>query len=147
MPTQRLEEGAWLHPARLPLGAGWQGYCTAPGHEGELPAPEELHQGCNLGYAVSCPRLPKERGWDAVRFAVAGEHESGLGLAYVCERNHLPVEHGTLEYRFADQVWLNQHNDPRLQMMAQCFLASWQRRSQTVPPSSAAETENIHEPV
>src|SRR5215472_1924991 len=138
MPTQRLEEGAWLHPSRLPLGAGWQGYCTAPGHEGELPAPADLHHGCNLGYAVTCPRLPQERAWDAVRFGVAGESESGVRLAYVCERNHRPSEHGTLEYRFADQAWLNRHADPRIQKMAECCMVSWLRRSQT-PTKSEAE--------
>ena len=56
MPTHKYEDGTWLHPFRLPLGGGWKGYCTAPGREGEVPSPEQLHHACNLGYARSCGR-------------------------------------------------------------------------------------------
>ncbi len=39
MPVSRLEKMVLgLHPARLPLGGGWCGQCTAPGHEGEIPS-------------------------------------------------------------------------------------------------------------
>src|SRR5260370_2007562 len=71
MPVEKLENGAWPHPARLPLGCGWSGCCTAPGHEGEVPSAHQLHE-CNLGYALGCGRLPKQRTWDAVRFFVMG---------------------------------------------------------------------------
>jgi hypothetical protein len=69
MPVEKLENGAWLHPGRLPLGCGWSGQCTAPGHAGEVPSQEELREFCNLGYAEGCGRLPRERAWDSVRFA------------------------------------------------------------------------------
>ena len=46
MPVQKLD-GAWLHPSRLPLGAGWDGHCSAPGHEGTRPSDQELHEFCN----------------------------------------------------------------------------------------------------
>ena len=71
MPTSKLEDGGWLHPSRLPLGGGWTGHCSAPGHEGAEPTNQELRELCNLGYAASCPRLPKERAYDAVRFSIA----------------------------------------------------------------------------
>ena len=60
MPVQKLD-GAWLHPSRLPLGAGWDGHCSAPGHEGARPSDQELQEFCNLGYAAKCSRLPAER--------------------------------------------------------------------------------------
>lgn len=68
--------------------------------------------------------MPADRVWDAVRFAVCRETESGLCLAYVCERNHLPAEHGELQYQVADQRWLKPHEDRRIQRMAECFLES-----------------------
>jgi hypothetical protein len=143
MPVERLQ-GAWQHPARLPLGGGWRGHCTAPGHEGERPEEQILESLCNLGYADECRWSPKERAWDALRFAVAVSPvtdqqvqaaRSGsavpariLRLHYVCERNHLPVEHGDLEYDLARTIWLRRHDDPRLQKMAECFLDSYLKK-------------------
>jgi len=144
MPTRRFEDGEWLHPARLPLGCGWEGYCTAPGHEGAVPEPARLQQECNLGYASSCPHLPEVRAWDAVRFAVTGEQESRICVTYVCERRHLPVEHGNLEYRVQDAHWTSLHPDPRVQKMAECFLESWIQKTRSTTPNDI-QSESIYE--
>jgi len=143
MPVARLEYGSWPHPARLPLGGGWCGHCTAPGHEGELPPQDVLEAFCNLGYASSCNWSPAERVWDAVRFAVSAppdfaEHAAPqkvaalparlLVLRYVCERDHRPVEHGDLEFDLAQAVWLRRHDDARIQKMAECFLESYLKK-------------------
>jgi|SRR5271155_102899 len=147
MPVEKLESGAWLHAARLPLGAGWRGYCTAPGHEGEAPSPEELHEFCNLGYAQGCPRLPRERMWDSVRFGarlVGSDKESGVGgriqVRYVCELAHRPMEHGVLEFDAAEACWIDRHRDSRLQRMAECFLESYveKKRQQQVTRAAAS---------
>ena len=135
MPTERLENGSWPHPARLPLGCGWSGHCTAPGHEGELPAQDILEAFCNLGYASGCLWTPLERAWDAVRFSVAapagGEKRSTrvLRLVYVCERGHLPVESGELQFDLQSATWRVQHEDSRLQKMAECFAESYLRKA------------------
>jgi hypothetical protein len=135
MPVEKLENGSWPHPARLPLGSGWRGHCTAPGHEGEVPPQHILEAFCNLGYASSCGWTPPERTWDAVRFAVAAPAEAGmrgeasvLRLHYVCERNHLPGEHGDLEFDLPRATWLRRHDDARLQKMAECFLESYLKK-------------------
>jgi hypothetical protein len=144
MPVEKLE-GTWPHPSRLPLGCGWRGYCTAPGHEAETPSQDVLEAFCNLGYASGCTWAPRERAWDAVRFAVAAptevDHRSkGAGdvgpvlpmirVIYVCERNHRPVERGELEFDPRGSQWLRRHADARLQKMAECFLGSFlQKRS------------------
>jgi hypothetical protein len=142
MPVARLENGSWPHPARLPLGGGWCGHCTAPGHEGELPSQDVLEAFCNLGYASSCSWSPPERLWDAVRFAVSApldatasaEARDGaarsrvLVLRYVCERDHRPVAHGDLEFDLARAVWLRRHDDARVQKMAECFLESYLKK-------------------
>ena len=131
MPVERLENGMWPHAPRLPLGCGWSGNCTAPGHEGETPAPEDLQEFCNLGYAERCGRLPRERAWDSVRFTahtVCAEGKNGrerIQIRYVCERDHRPAEHGTLEFDVATACWLERHRDNRVQRMAECFLASY----------------------
>jgi hypothetical protein len=139
MPMEKLEDGIWPHPARLPLGCGWRGHCAAPGHEGEIPSQEELREFCNLGYAEGCSRLPRERAWDAVRFAVTAasaetEREKGtpgnrVRLRYVCERGHRPAEHGTLEFNVAESQWAECHPDRRVQQMAECFVAEYLNRS------------------
>lgn len=129
---EKLENGTWLHASRLPLGCGWSGRCSAPGHEGEIPSNDELRDFCNLGYAEGCGRLPPERPWDAVRFAarrVGSEGENGdrarIHLRYICERGHCPAEHGVLEFDPIREQWANPHRDDRVQRMAECFLASY----------------------
>lgn len=147
MPIEKLENGTWLHASRLPLGCGWSGHCTAPTHEGEAPSQEELQDFCNLGYARACPRLPRERLWDAVRFAgqsvgKGGENGSPgrIRVLYICEREHRPVEHGFVEFDMAEAQWLKRHEDSRVQRMAECFLASYMegRKGQGVSQAAAS---------
>ena len=153
MPVEKLENGTWPHPARLPLGAGWSGRCTAPGHEGEIPAQTALEEFCNLGYAARCGRLPLDRAWDAVRFSVTsgaqikrvqGSPSTGsktndcdgtrglpnriVQLRYVCERDHQPVENGRLEFDAGGARWVQRHPDDRVQKMAECFMESHMAR-------------------
>lgn len=137
VPTQKLENGAWLHPSRLPLGAGWSGRCSAPGHEGVEPTEPELAEGCNMGYASRCARLPLERSCDAVRFSVARDRGANISLWFVCEAAHHPVEHGTLEYSMVSQAWTSSHRDSRIQKMAECYLQSYMLRR--IPPAAAGD--------
>ena len=135
MPVERVENGSWLHAERLPLGCGWNGHCTAPGHEGETPSQHELQDFCNLGYAEGCGRLPRERAWDSVRFAVKrvgndSQNETGrrIHIRYTCERGHRPTEHGTLEFDAFEARWIEPHGDSRVQRMAECFLESYMEK-------------------
>jgi hypothetical protein len=138
MPTSKLEDGGWLHPSRLPLGGGWSGQCCAPGHEGTEPTDQEVHDFCNLGYAASCPRLPKERAYDAVRFSIARDQGDRLQVWFVCESGHLPAGHGTLEYDLSLGRWASSHSDSRIQKMADCYLQSYLlRRAQPATATSS----------
>jgi len=143
MPVAKIENGNWPHPARLPLGCGWSGHCTAPGHEGQSPSQDILEAFCNLGYASTCTWAPAQRLWDAVRFAVnsppgqegqrksvreSNEPSRILRLSYICERDHRPIEHGELEFDIPTGSWLKPHNDARIQKMAECFLESYLRK-------------------
>lgn len=130
MPARR-SQAAWLHSSRLPLGAGWEGTCTAPGHQDAIP---NFFEACNLGYASDCPWLPAERKWDAVRFAVARDGEEQSLLTYVCEKDHQPAEHGTLAFRLHDGECLQPHPDPRIQKMGECFLAARKDREASPVP-------------
>lgn len=145
MPVERLDDGSWPHPARLPLGCGWQGHCTAPGHGGEVPSPEELREFCNLGYAENCSRIPPDRAWDAVRFSLIAPNPGAIEncpnsvyLRFVCERGHRPAEHGLLEFNVAESRWAEPHPDCRVQQMAECFFAEhWGRKKrQEAGPAS-----------
>jgi hypothetical protein len=136
LPTRKADTITWLHPSRLPLGAGWAGECCAPGHEGSPPSAEELRDFCNLGYATACPHLPRERSYDAVRFSIARDRGSRLVVWFVCEAGHRPAghspaDHGKLEYDLADGQWTNSHPNAQIQKMAECYLESYLlRRSQ-----------------
>ena len=140
MPVEPFAGGAWMHPCRLPLGGGWRGHCTAPGHEGEVPSDLELHQSCNLGYASACPRCPLERARDALRFGVTGETTRRVLVSYVCEREHRPAQHGCLEFDLALGDWIAPHRDPRIQKMAACYLQSYLQRKSDPAASSAPQS-------
>lgn len=139
MPTHRAANGSWLHPTRLPLGSGWNGYCCAPGHQGTEPSDEEIRELCNLGYAHGCRRLPQERPWDAIRFSVARHGDTRIVLCFVCEAAHHPVEHGTLEYDPSLARWVSSHRDLRVQRMAECYLDSYLlRKNQPMAGSTSS---------
>ena len=138
MPVAKLENGQWPHPARLPLGCGWTGHCTAPGHEDQTPSQDIVEAFCNLGYASGCTWAPLQRACDAVRFSVAKpEGRSGhtetppegvLKLFYTCERDHRPVAHGDLLIDLLTTTWLRRHEDARVQRLAECFLDSYLKK-------------------
>ncbi len=121
MPEQKLEAD-WPFPQRLPLGSGWAGTCTAPGHEGVRPGEEELKSGCNLGYAKTCSRLPVERHADAVRFCLGEEQDGVVHVRFACERAYLPAGYGELLYEKVSGAWLLKHEDARVQRMAECYV-------------------------
>ncbi len=132
LPTERVASDLWPHRARLPLGDGFSGVCTAPGHEGEAVAEQELKDFCNLGYAKCCPHLPEERHADAVRFIVTQDHENVIALYYTCERDHAPRDHGAMQYDCAQRRWASTHADARIQRMAECYLQSYLSRKSTI---------------
>ncbi len=146
MPVEKLENVNWLHATRLPLGCGWSGRCSAPGHEGETPSQEELREFCNLGYAEGCARLPREREWDSVRFAARtlgdaqNRTEARILVRYVCEREHRPAGSGTLEFDAFESRWVERHRDDRVQRMAECFLVSFleKKKKQEVARAAAS---------
>ncbi len=127
-PTERAENIALPHPARLPLGAAWRGACAAPGADLVQLGEVEL-ESCNLGYAHACPRLPQQRTADAVRFIMSKQCPDRLQVQYVLEAKHLPVAHGVLEYDLGAAAWSISHSDRRIQKLADCFLQSYLERN------------------
>ena len=81
-----------------------------------------------------------QRAWDAVRFCVSTESELFVQVAFVCEKDHLPVEHGKLEYRIQDAVWTKAHADSRVHRLAECFLQSWLQKGRVSGEEARAET-------
>ncbi len=127
VPREVVADGSWLHPSRLPLGAGWNGNCRASGQE--IAAPEtHVREFCNLGYAKACPHLPPQRDWDAVRFSVANTSPDQIVLCFVCELDHAPIDHGKLTFDLKRGSWLDEKVDPRVLTLATCFLQTYRAR-------------------
>lgn len=126
-PSDRNRTLSWPFPARLPLGAGFNGTCRA-GSEETTPTEAELRDFCNIGYARGCSRMPKACASDGVRFAVARDEESRIILHYVSEREHEPVEYGRLEYDCATKTWAAPLRDICLQRQADCYLSVYLER-------------------
>ncbi|MGC2324753.1 MAG: hypothetical protein WA463_19115 [Terriglobales bacterium] len=135
IPTERFHDGAWPHRARLPLGDGWRGLCTASADQQFVPSDDQLRRFCNLGYAGQCQRIPNQHRYDAVRFSVARDREQRVQICYVLEVSHCPGTHGMLEYDAAGCCWTTRHPDPRVQAMAACYLESYFQRSRAGAPA------------
>jgi len=127
VPREIVNDGPWLHPSRLPLGAGWSGHCCAA-EQYVAPTDAAIRDFCNLGNATACPHLPRERDWDAIRFSVARTSVEQITLWYVCELAHAPVEHGKLTFDRVEERWLNPHADSRVQRLAACYLETYRSR-------------------
>ncbi len=123
LPSEKFDDGGWLHPSRLPLGSGWRGLCTASSQPEMVPSDEQLKEFCNLGYAATCPHLPQERPWDAVRFSVTHDCEDRIFLDYVCVDG---------------AQWTRSHRDTRIQKMAECYLDSYLRKTASRKSITAA---------
>lgn len=138
IPTHRMETELWRFRERLPLGDGWGGCCAAPGHGGAVPGEDEVRDFCNLGYALDCWRLPRQRACDAVRFGVARDRNHRIEISWVRESGHRPVDHGTLQYDASAHRWGRAHPDGRVQKLAECYLQSYLSRKGRGAASSLA---------
>ena len=131
MPIEKLENGTWLHASRLPLGCGWSGHCTAPGHEGEVPSQEELRDFCNLGYAEGCTGCPvSEPGIQCVSVRELGNGwqewaPGAFGCVTFASAAIVPRKTASWSSMRMEARWANPHPDSRVQRMAECFLASY----------------------
>lgn len=128
IPREILNDGSWLHPLRLPLGAGWSGDCCATGQE-MAGDPTHNRNFCNLGYAAACPHLPQHRDWDAVRFSVASSGEGQITVLYACELKHAPVAHGTLTFDVRNERWREPHPDARVHRLANSYVHAYRART------------------
>lgn len=126
-PSEKNRTIAWAFPARLPLGAGFNGTCRASCQE-ISPTETELRDYCNIGYARGCSHMPETRLLDGARFAIARDEESRIILHYVNERDHEPVEYGRLEYDCIARSWPVPLHDDCLQRQAECYLAAYLER-------------------
>ena len=153
MPTHVCSEPLWPHPQRLPLGAGYFGYCTADGNTSpepgtrELRAPDarQLKDCCNMGYARSCARLPQDRTADANRFFVARAGNE-LIVTYCSERDHAPAGNGVLHFDPVVKQWAERHPNVCLQRQAECAVESFLRRcASNAAAATAARDSHSHE--
>ncbi len=140
-PTAVSNEIAWLHPSRLPLGAGFEGHCDAPGYEGCAPTSEQIKEHCNMGYALSCTRLPENRECDAVRFGIVRESAAYVTVWFIFETAHRPAGHGTLEFNISNGQWITVHPTPRIQKLADCYVHAYLARKHFTPHAPLLETD------
>lgn len=127
VPTEKADDLAFPHPARLPLGAAWRGTCAAPGHENEILGNQEI-ECCNLGYAKSCPRLPEKRAADAVRYGIAKESAINVLVQIVFEERHRPAGLHVADYDVMSKTWSPPHSDLRTKRQAECFVETYLER-------------------
>jgi hypothetical protein len=126
MPLRRLDITGWVRPPRYPLGDLFSGTCHAKPSD---PAEGSQNELCNCGYARSrCDRFPGPSAPDAVRFSVTDDTPNRLLIVYVVEKDHAPVEFGTLEYLIADSRLHGPRVSDVLAQQARAFLESYLSR-------------------
>jgi hypothetical protein len=129
LPVRRLDQGAWVHPPRLPLGDPYLGECHAdPAGPHEPP---EAHQRelCNCGYArFRCSHFPEDAAADAVRFSILKDSDGCTELVYIVEKDHAPAEHGKLTYWMEEDRLDGPHTSDLLTRQARAFLSAGEKR-------------------
>jgi hypothetical protein len=99
--------------------------CAGPGDPLDPPQARQREL-CNRGYARSqCECFPANAPADAVRFSITGEADGRIRMIYVFEKDHAPVEHGSLE--FADALTGLEGREV-LAAQARAFVESYKRR-------------------
>jgi hypothetical protein len=125
-PSRRLENTVWIRPPRYPLGDLFSGTCHA---SASSLTEGRLDECCNFGYARGrCDRFPGGSAPDAVRFSVTDDTAERLLVVYVVEKEHAPVEHGTLEYAVEDARLDGAYLSEVLAQQARAFLESYLSR-------------------
>jgi hypothetical protein len=111
------------------LGDLYSGQCRAD--NSTQPDERTLADRCNLGYARGhCFRFPENGGPDAVRFSITRDDQSGIRILYSFERDHRPLEHGTLDYSGESGVLTGSRlDDTALERLAAAYMRSYLRRA------------------
>jgi hypothetical protein len=129
MPVDRLESAEWIHAPRLPLGDAYRGVCHAQPRDLFEPAEADQRDLCNCGYARDrCGRLPADAP-DAVRFSVVGDAGDRVRIIWLIEKDHSPVEFGTLEYAEGKLSSETFSPTPLLTAQANAFIRSYLDRA------------------
>ena len=111
----------------VPLGEFHRGECRASAPH--LPTDAELRAWCNFGYARGdCPHFPATAAADAVRFSIAHAEAAAIAVRYCLERDHRPVQYGTLTFQCAAGVFDPLHSDPIVNRLAEAYVASYLAR-------------------
>ncbi len=129
IPGERSESELWTHRSRLPLGDGFAGCCGAPGHEGTVPADDQV-KSCNLGY-TRCERLPEDRKADAVRFLLSSDEGELVAVQFAVERDHHPVSSGLLKFDVASGKFIEVPTGPlalAIERLGIAFIGSYLQR-------------------
>jgi len=129
VPSRRLDLAGWVRPPRFPLGEPFGGTCHALPSAIIEPPESRQRELCNYGYARGrCDCFPGGTAADAVRFSVTDETPARLSLVYVVEKDHAPVEHGTLRYSIRNASLEGPPISDILAQQARAFLESYLSR-------------------
>ncbi len=80
---------------------------------------------CNCGYARGrCDQFPAASAADAVRFSVVTGDAAAVRLVYILEKNHAPVEHGTINFAIRESEFIERPPNVILGAQARAFLES-----------------------
>jgi hypothetical protein len=118
---------AWeLRP--VPLGRLYRGECGA-GDVVYSPTDTELRAWCNFGYARGeCSRFPPSATADAIRFSIACADSDAITVRFCLERDHRPVQHGSLIYHSAQSAFDPPHPDSAVNRLAEAYVESYLAR-------------------
>jgi len=127
-PVERIHDGAWIQPPRLPLGAPYSGLCRAVEGDAFEPAENALRECCNTGYARGrCTRFPVQASVDAFRFSIEAERDDVVEIVFVREREWSPTGYGRAQW-IAGMVKCDEALDPLIERQMEIFVATYLSR-------------------
>ena len=127
-PVERIDDGAWIQPPRLPLGGPYSGLCRAIDGGPFQPGESALRECCNTGYARGrCARFPAQAVIDALRFSIEAETDDVVEIVFVREREWSPAGYGRAQWS-AGKVKCDEALDPLIERQMEIFVANYLTR-------------------
>jgi len=127
-PVDRLDDGTWMKPPRLPLGALYRGLCHSVEGQQFEPDARAARECCNTGYARGkCARFPDHAVTDALRFSIEADANGVIEVVFVLEAGWSPARFGRAQW-IRGALRCEEALDPVLRRQMEVFIVNYLER-------------------
>jgi hypothetical protein len=124
-PVERVDDGTWIKPPRLPLGAPYRGFCQSVDGQRFEPDARGVRECCNTGYARGrCARFPDRAPADALRFSIEADANGVIEIVFIFEAAWSPARFGRAQWS-EGAIRCEEALDPVLRRQMEIFISNY----------------------